>query len=49
MNAHLEGEQAYLGDYQIMVINHLLNGMIPEVIIFTSPEPRPEHFCRAFQ
>ena len=26
---HLEGEQPYLGDLLTMVINHLLNGMIP--------------------
>ena len=27
-NAHLEGEQPYLGDLLTMVINHLLTGMI---------------------
>ena len=31
MNGHLEGEQPYLGNLLIMVINHLLNGMILQV------------------
>ena len=35
--SHLEGEQPYLEDLLTMVINHLLNGMILQVVIF-----RPE-------
>ena len=31
-NAHLEGEQPQLGDLLAMVINHLLNGMILQVV-----------------
>ena len=30
---HLEGEQPYLGDFLIMVINHLISGMILQVVV----------------
>ena len=32
MNAHLEGEQPQLGDLLTMVINHVLIGMILQVL-----------------
>ena len=46
MLCHLEGERPYLGDLLTMVINHLLNGMIPQkfnelipkLAIFVKPE-----------
>ena len=30
---HFEGEQAYLGDLLTIVINHLLTGMILQVVV----------------
>ena len=33
--AHLEGEQPQLGDLLTMVINHLLNGMLLQVVKVT--------------
>ena len=30
----LEGEQPYLGDLLTMVFNHLLHGMIPQVVTY---------------
>ena len=30
---HLEGKQPYLGDLLTMVINHLLTGMILQVVV----------------
>ena len=42
-NAHLEGEQPYLGDLLTMVINCLLNEMILQV-----PPPRNEGLIRPY-
>ena len=34
MNGHLEGEHPQLDDLLTMVINHLLNGMILQALVF---------------
>ena len=43
--SHLEGEQPYLGDLLTMVINHLLNGMILQVVGLIMVE-FPMNYCR---